>query len=199
MGDPRKRRKQYKTPGHPWQKARIDEEKVLTREYGFANKKEIWKVNTLLLSFKARAKKLLSATGDSANKDREELMGRLARLGILEESATVDDILGLSFRDIADRRLQSLVMRKGLARTVKQARQFIVHRHILVGDKKLSSPSYLVLKSEEESIAFVENSNLANEEHPERAVIKAESQVKEVVAEETKEEETTVNEGESNE
>ena len=53
---------------------------------------------------------------------------------------------------------------------MKQARQFIVHRHIKIGDKKVTSPSYLVSKDEEAVMTFSENSNLANAEHPERSV-----------------------------
>ena len=40
MGDPRKLRKKYYPPSHPWQKIRIDEEKILMKDYGFKNKKE---------------------------------------------------------------------------------------------------------------------------------------------------------------
>ena len=46
MGDPRKIRKKYETPTHPWQKDRIDEEKTLTIEFGLKNKKEIWRMET---------------------------------------------------------------------------------------------------------------------------------------------------------
>ena len=45
MGDPRKTRKKYDTPQHPWQKERMDQESVFLKEYGLKNKKEIWKMN----------------------------------------------------------------------------------------------------------------------------------------------------------
>ena len=41
MGDPRKARKQYRTPSHPWQKVRLEDESKLAVEYGLKNKKEI--------------------------------------------------------------------------------------------------------------------------------------------------------------
>jgi len=59
MGDPRKIRKKYQTPSHPWIKSRIDEEKVLTREFGTKNKKEIWKMETVLKNFKTQSKHLI--------------------------------------------------------------------------------------------------------------------------------------------
>ena len=41
MGNPKRHRKKYSTPAHPWQRARIEEERELSKEYGFKNKKEM--------------------------------------------------------------------------------------------------------------------------------------------------------------
>lgn len=41
-------------------------------------------------------------------------------------------------------RLDSLVLRAGFARTIRQARQFVVHRHILVDGNIVDRPSYRV-------------------------------------------------------
>ena len=48
MGDPKKQRKKYETPLHPWQGERILAEKKIMEEYGLKNKKEIWKMNSML-------------------------------------------------------------------------------------------------------------------------------------------------------
>ena len=56
MGDPRKLRKQFGKPSHPWQKERIDEEKILMNAYGFKNKIELWKLNSLLKKWKHQVK-----------------------------------------------------------------------------------------------------------------------------------------------
>ncbi len=42
MGDPKFSRKKYETPNHPWQTARIKEEKDICKKYGLKNKTEIW-------------------------------------------------------------------------------------------------------------------------------------------------------------
>lgn len=185
MGDPKRPKKKYQTPNHPWKKERIEEERDLTKEYGFANKKEIWKVNSILLDFKARAKNLISITGEKGNLERQSLIQKLVKLGILKESATIDEILSLSFRDIADRRLESLVFKRGLARSIKQARQFITHEHIKVSGKKINAPGYIVLKDEEESISFSNDSSFNNENHPERNVVRKKDIVAVAVAENT--------------
>lgn len=43
-----------------------------------------------------------------------------------------------------ERRLDALVLRSGLARTIYQARQMVVHGHIQVNDRKVDKPSYRV-------------------------------------------------------
>ena len=41
---------------------------------------------------------------------------------------------------------------------MKQARQFITHEHVAIGEKKITSPSYFVNVIEESKINFVVNS-----------------------------------------
>ena len=60
MGHPKLRKKTYQKPTHPWQKERIEEEKTLLKEFGLKNKKEVWRVNSLLRKHKRQAKKLNS-------------------------------------------------------------------------------------------------------------------------------------------
>lgn len=169
MGHPKKLRKKYHKPSHPWQKARIEEEIVLTREYGFKNKAEIWKASSLLSGFKRQAKRLAAIQSDQAKKESTQLFDRLKRLGLISENS-FDAVLEISLRNVIDRRLQSIVLKKGLARSAKQARQFIVHNHIALGDKVIGSPSYLVRIEEEPIVQFIAKSALADEEHPERGV-----------------------------
>ena len=143
MGNIKKLRKKYHTPKKLWEKNTIVSEKELTKKYGFKNKKEIWKINTLLANFKAQAKKIIRTRGEQAEVEKNQLMGKLTRLGLLDENATIDDVLSLSNEDIMGRRLQTLVHKKGLSGSVKQARQLIVHKHIAIGDNKMTAPSYL--------------------------------------------------------
>jgi len=168
MGDPRKQRKKYSTPTHPWQKARIDEEKNLTHEYGFKNKKEIWKISSILNKYKDQAKKLIPLSGSQAEKEKEQLLKKLFLLGLIAEASKIEDILALTLKDLLERRLQTRVYRQSLARSTKQARQFITHNHIMIGENIITSPSYLVKKTEEASIKFVSSSTLSDSGHVER-------------------------------
>jgi small subunit ribosomal protein S4 len=168
MGDIKKIRKKYQTPMHPWSASRIAEERTLRTEYGLGNKKEIWKMNSLLTRLKDRAKLLIAQQGSQADKERDQLVQRMARLGLIKTGATFDDILSLSLHDVMNRRLETLLVRKHLARSAKQARQMVTHRHVLVAGKMVTSPSYLVSVEEEPTITFAARSPFLNEQHPER-------------------------------
>lgn len=172
MGDPRKPRSKVRGPGHPWNKIRIDEEKIIMRDYGLRNKKEVWKVSSLLTHYKENAKRLVGAKTEQSEIEKQFLLKKLVSLGVIGTGAQLDDVLGLTLRNILDRRLQSIVFKKGFSRTIKQARQFIVHDHVTINGKKITSPSYIVPLAIEESVGFLPNSNLANEEHPERMDVK---------------------------
>ena len=167
MGDPRRTKNKYQKPMHPWQKERLEEEKVLVQKYGLVNKKEVYKAGSKLKKFKDIAKSLVTKPAAQAEKERKQLFARLKRLNLVQEEA-LDNVLGLETNQILDRRLQTIVYKKGLARTVKQARQMIVHRHIIVNGKMVSSPSYLVTSEEENNISYYPGSNFNDEMHPER-------------------------------
>ena len=146
MGNPRTFKKKFARPFKPWDETRLAEEKKLADTYGLKNKKEMWKTETMLRRFKAQAKKLIATRGQQAGKEKQQLLARLASLGLISQTADLDAVLGLTIKDLLNRRLQTLVHGKNLARTVSQARQFITHEHIIVKEKKIAMPSYLVKK-----------------------------------------------------
>ena len=154
MGDPRRLRKKYDAPAHPWQKDRVLEEKKIMSEYGLKNKTEIWKAQTTIRVIRMRARHLLGYRGTDKNKRVNELLGRLFRLGVLPEKATLDDVLSLTINDILERRLQTIVFKKGLAKSLKQARQFITHGLISIDGRKVTVPSYFVSKEDESKIGY---------------------------------------------
>jgi len=194
MGDPKKHRKKLKKPSHPWQKERILEEIELKKEFGLRNKSEIWKIGSVMKNFKDQAKKAVALTGKQAEKEKDQLLKRLQRYGLVKSSGSVDDVLGLGMKDVMERRLQTMVVKKGLANSIKQARQFITHGHITVADKKVTSPGFLVTVKDEGMIQFRVKSALSDADHPERFVKKkvpeATPEKKEEMTPEKKEEAT---------
>jgi len=168
MGDIKKQKKKFSKPTHPWQKTRIIEEKELIDSYGLKNKKEIWKMSSLLKKFKDQVKSLTVREDRQADLERKQLTIKLNTLGLLKPGDSLDSVLGLQIKDVLDRRLQTLMLKNGLARSTKQARQFITHSHVMVNNKPMTIPSYLVKVSEENTIAFHDRSSLYDIEHPER-------------------------------
>ena len=166
MGNIKKLKKSFERPKKPWEKDRILQEKELIKKYGYMNKKEIWRFNALLRGFRQQAREIFASTSAQSKKEGENLLKKVFNMGLLDEKATFDDILGLTIDDISKRRLVSFVVSKGIARTPKQARQFIVHKHILVNGKKVNAPNYLVLRKEENNIEFADNSILKDPNHP---------------------------------
>ncbi len=162
MGDPKRSRKKWRGPRHPWRKDVLQEELELVGRYGLRNKRELWIAKTLLSDIRRRARSLLGLPEAERREKEHELVNKLYNMGILENpNGTIDDILNLTVENILERRLQTIVYRKGLTRTIHQARQFIVHGHIAIGDRKIRSPGYLVSRNEEILINYAPNSPIA--------------------------------------
>jgi small subunit ribosomal protein S4 len=171
MGQTKRIRKKYQTPSHPWQRERILEEKDILREYGLGNKKEVWKSTSKLRSARNQVKKIIAnIRSEQALKEKEQLMEKMLKYGIITKDSKMEDILDLKVKDFLERRLQTLVLRKGLARSTKQARQFITHGHIIVDGKKVTAPSFFVSKYHESKIIFNPSSSVSKSDHPERTV-----------------------------
>ena len=158
----------YETPNHPYQGERIADESNLLGRYGLKNKEELWRAQSELRGYRREARKLLGST-EGTDLEAEEFLARLKRYGILNEQDQLDDVLSLDVTDVLERRLQTVVYRKGYANTPEQARQFIVHGHIELDDARVTRPSMKVEVGVESTIGFDENSSLADELHPERA------------------------------
>ena len=168
MGGIRKQRKKYESPGHPWQRARLAEELVFVGEYGLRNKRELWRHRTMLARFRSTARDLLALPTEARGEREAQLLGRLHRLGLLEKNARLDDVLDLTVRDILERRLQTQVWRQGLAKTVHHARQLVVHGHIALNGRRVTSPGMLLYRGQEQALEYALGSPYQSPNHPER-------------------------------
>ena len=168
MGDPRRLKKKYSTPQHPWEAKRIEQEYKIRKEYGLKNKKDIWKTSTILRKIKQQTRKLISQENEQARKEEKQLIEKLIGLNLINEGAKIEDVLGIDLKKLLERRLQTQVLKRGLARSTRQARQFITHKHIMIGDEIVNKPSYLVTNKEEAKIGFNSLSVLSKSDHPER-------------------------------
>lgn len=170
MGDPKFPKRRYDTPSHPWQGDRIKSESELVKRFGLKNKRELWKAQSLLRLLRVQSRDLQARlrTGDKqAELETKELLDRCGRLGLLPlEGMTLNDVLLLNVEDLLARRFQTMVVQKGLAYTPSQARQFIVHGHIAIGDRRMTVPGYIVKRVEENVITYAPNSPILDDLHP---------------------------------
>jgi small subunit ribosomal protein S4 len=134
------------------------EESRLLGIYGLRNKRELWKAVTIIRHFRHRARALLAAPPEVREREEKVLIKKLVELGLLNEGARLDDVLNLRVEDLLERRLQTIVFKKGLARSIYEARQLIVHGHIAVGGRRIRSPGYIVSRSEEPLVTYYYNS-----------------------------------------
>jgi len=167
MGHPKKQRRKYSTPRHLF-KGR-EGEKELVQAYGLKNCKELWKVKSEVSRVRALARQMLA---NPDQRKESELLGRLKRIGLVGKDAKLDDVLTLTVENLLDRRLQTIVYKRSLTTSIKQARQDIVHGHIAVNGRRMNSPGHITTMEEAEKIGFYMNSPLANPEHPLRKVVK---------------------------
>ncbi len=195
MGEPKFSRPKFDTPSHPWKAARIEEEHAIKAQHGLKNMREIWKAKSQLRRHRRQAMRLIGMVDTSeghGKKEMEDLLRSLNNKGLIQSDASLDDILSLGTEDILNRRLQAQVYYKGLATTMKQARQLVNHGLICIGEQKVTIPSYPVSRDEEEHIKYHSSSELNNPEHAIRKAIegrreKAEYAVDEVDPEATPE------------
>jgi small subunit ribosomal protein S4 len=154
LGDPKKPRSTYTTPRNPWGVDQLSRELMLVGTYGLRNKRELWKVETELSRIRKQARRLLAAPPETRTKQSSFLIDRLARLGLVGPTASIDDVLSLKVEDLLERRLQTLVWRKGLAKSPYQARQLVSHRHVVISGNVVTKPNYLVARAEEDAMTI---------------------------------------------
>jgi small subunit ribosomal protein S4 len=153
MGAPKRNRRTYDKPKEIWNLQRINTDNALREEFGLRSMRELWKAQTEISRIRGNVRALLSGAG-TAQGVKERMLDRLSRFGIASRNATLDDLLDLKENALLARRLQSVVFKKGLAKTPKQARQLIVHGHISVKGRRVNVPSYLVSIDEEAHVGY---------------------------------------------
>jgi len=144
----RRQKKKYRRPAKLFEKERIEEENVFKERYGLKNKKEIWKAEAAIERLRGQAKKLITAPEE----EQDFFIERLVSKGLLEKGAKIDSVLDMKKENLLNRRLQTIVCKKSLAKTPKHARQLITHRHVLVGERVVNIPSYSVDLKEEKKV-----------------------------------------------
>lgn len=152
MGDPRKPKKSYHRPRRIWTTDQLNAELYILGSFGLRNKRELWKAQTEVARFRNQARALLALATEARTEKESRLLKSLNRLGLVNESASLDDVLNLKIEDLLERRLQTIVMKKAGTKSPHQARQVVVHGHVSIGDRIVNLPGYIVKKEQEDLI-----------------------------------------------
>jgi len=89
------------------------------------------------------------------------MLRRLHRIGVLDDNKNkLDYVLSLKIQDFLERRLQTLVFKKGMATSIHHARVLIRQRHIRVGKQVVNVPSFIVRVDSQQHIDFSPTSPL---------------------------------------
>ena len=88
-----------------------------------------------------QARSLLALRQEDREQKEPILINSLSKIGLVDKNSTLDDVLNLQVTDLLSRRLQTIVQRKLYFKTPYQARQAIVHGHIMIGERVVTIPS----------------------------------------------------------
>ena len=101
MGDPKRHRKKYLTPTHPWDKARLEREAQLVIKYGLRNKRELWRFQNILRKYRRVARDLL---GKNDLPGREGEYARAKAQAVIKKLAKKADTLRQEVIELKERK-----------------------------------------------------------------------------------------------
>ena len=158
MGDPKTSRRVWKKPKRPLDYDLMMDELKTLGTFGLKTKRELWKTQTELSRVRFQARSILALRQEVRERKEPVLIQSLSKIGLVDQNSTLDDVLNLQVTDLLSRRLQTMAQRKLYFKTPYQARQAIVHGHIMIGDSVVTIPSYIVKTEEETKIHLIPES-----------------------------------------
>ena len=159
MGDPKTPRRIWKKPTRPLNYNLMMDELKTLGTFGLKTKKELWKTRTHLSKLRHQARSLLALRQEIRKEKEPVLINSLSKIGLVDKNSTLDAVLNLQVTDLLSRRLQTIVQKKLYFKTPYHARQAIVHGHIMIGDRIITIPSYIVKIDEESKIHLIPESS----------------------------------------
>jgi small subunit ribosomal protein S4 len=159
MGDPKTPRRIWKKPKRPLNYNLMMDELKTLGTFGLKTKRELWKARTNLSKLRHQARSLLALRQEIRKEKEPVLINSLSKIGLVDKNSTLDAVLNLQVTDLLSRRLQTIVQRKLYFKTPYHARQAIVHGHVMIDDRIVTIPSYVVKIDEEPKIHLIPESS----------------------------------------
>lgn len=134
----------------------------VTRRYRLPNREEYFKYNKLvgqLTKLTARLKKL-PANDPFRTKMTEQLLDKLFNMGLLNTKKSLLKAEQVNVSAFCRRRLPVVMVRVKMAQSLKEATTYIEQGHVRVGPTAVTDPAYLVTRSFEDFVTWVDSSKI---------------------------------------
>lgn len=132
------------------------------RRYRIQNREDYHKYSKLVGHITSLASKiaLLDPTDPFRTSTADNLINKLYSIGILSSSKSLSACSKVTVSSFCRRRFSIVIVRLKMAETVKEAVTLIEQGHLRVGPQTITDPAYLVTKSMEDFITWVDSSKI---------------------------------------
>ncbi|KAJ1652250.1 U3 small nucleolar ribonucleoprotein imp3, partial [Dispira simplex] len=139
----------------------VHEIAVVSR-YGLKNREEYHKYNQLVGDIQAAVHALsrLDPTDSVRQKEEARLLQKVHHIGLVPTTSSISQLLNLNVTRFCLRRLPVVMCRLRMAERISLATQYIQQGHIRVGPEIVTDPAFLVTRSMEDFITWVDTSKI---------------------------------------
>lgn len=139
----------------------IREVKIL-RRYHIQKREDLHKYNKLVGEVKKLCHKLIKLDPRDLYRTKmtEALLEKLFSMGVITNTKSLAIANALTSSAFCRRRLPVIMVRNKMAETLKEAVAFIEQGHIRVGPETVSDPAFLVTRSLEDFVTWVDTSKI---------------------------------------
>lgn len=137
-------------------------ENMVMRKYHIQKKADYTKYNILCGQVRKITSKLsLLDPKDQFRDDKTDmLLDKLYRMGLITAKKSLSQCEKISVSAFCRRRLPVIMVRLKMAETVKMAVTYVEQGHIRVGPETITDPAYLVTRSMEDAVTWVDSSKI---------------------------------------
>jgi len=141
--------KTFKRPKNPYERKRYKIELIIIGKFGLKNKKELWRHQLILSKIRLLAGKIIRNNTHlyKIPLQKYTLLWFCYKYNLIKNKCdNIDLVLSVNLDSLMKRRIQFLVHKKNISRTVHQARLLIMHKNISIKNQVVSKPNYLIKK-----------------------------------------------------
>jgi len=147
---------------YAWKSDQNLREGKIIRKYLLQKREDYMKYNKIvgnITKFVAKLK-TLPATDPLRFSMSEQLLQKLYGMGIVSSTSSLSVVEKLSVSSLCRRRLPVVMVRLKMSETLREATTFIEQGHIRVGPNVVTDPSFLVTRTFEDFVTWVDSSKI---------------------------------------